>query len=94
VTGLPPGTPTGDQMQGIAAPVWCCHAVEWRPEPGGYRPQHTDPAHPDLLCRDPGAIPETCQPVTAYDPRDYPNAGPAAVRAVLTEQGINPEEIA
>jgi hypothetical protein len=82
----PPGTPTADLHEPDAAPLWCAHGIRWDPEQDGYRPTHTDAYHPDLVHRGgSGAIPETCQPVTAYNPADYPNAGPAAVRQAVDE---------
>lgn len=51
-------------------PVWCVHAIRWEPEQAGYRPTVIDLEHPDLVCRDVGAIPETCSPIYGYNPKD------------------------
>jgi hypothetical protein len=83
---VPPGTPNAHLLESAAAPLWCTHGVRWDPEQDGYRPTHVDAAHHDRVHRGgSGAIPETCHPVTAYDPAEYPNAGPAAVARVLDE---------
>lgn len=82
----PPGTPPAAHHEATAAPIWCAHGIRWDPEQDGYRPTHTDTNHPDLVHRGGvGAIPELCQPVTAYDPADYPNAGPHAAAQVMRE---------
>ncbi|MGI9000304.1 MAG: hypothetical protein ACR2GH_01420 [Pseudonocardia sp.] len=86
VNPAPPGTPPGERSR--AADLWCAHGVRWTHEPTGYLPTVEDPQHPPVPCRDAGAIPEPCQPTTAFDPADYPNAGFHAVQAVLDE--LNP----
>ena len=65
---LPPGTPAGAASRLL--PVWCTHGTRWEPEQAGYRPTVIDDAHPDLVCRSVGAIPEPCQPTYGYDPKD------------------------
>lgn len=77
----PPGTPIAEQS--TAAPVWCAHGLRWTHLPEGYRCD--DPTHHELPCVDAGAIPRPCQPVTAYDPAEFPHAGPGAVRRVMDE---------
>lgn len=85
---LPPGAPYGEQLQQELADLWCAHGVQWRAHVEGYRPTHVDELHPDIPAREAGAIPALCQPTTAYDPAQYPHAGPAAVRRVLNDAGI------
>lgn len=79
----PPGTPMGDRNAPELAPVWCAHGHRWTPTTAGYAPDIVDEAHPDVPARDVGSIPPTCQPVQAFDPAQYPNTGPAAVRSVM-----------
>lgn len=67
---LPPGTPRDAPAPEQLAPVWCAHGIRWTPEVGGYRPDTIDAAHPDLLCRDYGAIPEVCHPAVPHPPAD------------------------
>jgi hypothetical protein len=81
----PAGTPYAERSE--VADVWCTHGVRWTHEPAGYLPVENDPAHPDIPCLDAGAIPRECQPVTAYDPAEHPNRGPAAVADVRRELG-------
>ncbi|WP_232665977.1 hypothetical protein [Pseudonocardia sp. TRM90224] len=83
VNSAPTGTPPAHRSR--AADVWCAHGIRWTHEDEGYLPQTEDAQHPPVPCREVGAIPEACQPTTAYDPADYPNAGPHAVRRVLEE---------
>ena len=71
----PPGTPIGQQSK--AAPVYCRHGVLWSHLPKGYVAEDAaDPTHPghETLAADAGAIPETCQPITTWDPADKPDA--------------------
>lgn len=67
---LPPGAPAGDEAASRLLPVWCTHGIRWEPEQAGYVPQTIDEQHPDLPCREVGAIPPGCHPVTGYDPKD------------------------
>lgn len=76
-----PGTPPA--VASRAADVWCAHGVLWTHHPEGYLP--VDEAHHDIPAREVGAIPAPCQPVTSYDPADYPNAGPHAVARARDE---------
>jgi hypothetical protein len=86
----PPGTPHAEREQ--VADVWCRHGIRWRHEAAGYLPDHVDTAHPDVPCREVGAIPRDCQPVTAFDPDEHPNAGPRAVDQVRAELGYQPAD--
>lgn len=65
-----PGAPWGDEASERLLPVYCVHEIRWEPTQAGYVPQTIDADHPDLPCRDVGAIPPTCQPVIGYDPND------------------------
>ena len=65
-----PGAPYGDELASRLLPVWCSCGVRWEPEQAGYRPTVIDDAHPDLVVREVGAIPETCSPIYGYDPKD------------------------
>lgn len=88
MTHLPPdavepgplGSPPAHRSH--AADLWCAHGIRWTHDDAGYLPTVEDAAHPMVPCREAGAIPAACQPTTAHDPADYPNAGPQAVRAI------------
>jgi hypothetical protein len=84
----PPGTPHSHREQ--LADVWCRHGIRWQHEAAGYLPEQIDTEHPDIPCLDVGAIPRACQPVTAFDPAEHPNAGPAAVDSARAELGYRP----
>jgi hypothetical protein len=91
MTASPPGTPFGAEHAEVLAPVWCTHGVRFEPEAAGYRPTDIDVDHPDIPCTSPGAIPKTCQPTVAYDPAEYPNAGPHGAASVLGESATDDE---
>ncbi|MGI5131806.1 hypothetical protein ACQEVB_33735 [Pseudonocardia sp. CA-107938] len=88
LASAPAGTPPAQRER--VADVWCRHGVRWRHETAGYLPERNDSAHPDIPCLDVGAIPAECQPVTAFDPAEHPNAGPVAVDEVRRELGYRP----
>lgn len=69
---------------------WCSHEIEWQyvSDVGGYLPMviEADDMHPgDVAVTGQGALPAMCQPATGFDPKEFPNAGPAAVRRAYLE---------
>jgi hypothetical protein len=73
----PAGTPAASAAE--FAPIWCAQ--------GGYLPMvlEVDEIHSDIPIVSPGALPVLCQPSTAFDPAEYPNAGPGAVARLRAE---------
>jgi len=85
----PPGTPRAEQSK--AAPVYCRHGVRWSHQPKGYVADDApDPTHPGhtIPARDVGAIPQTCQPTTVWDPADKPAA---VLRREIAEKILDQE---
>ncbi|MFC4948779.1 hypothetical protein [Pseudonocardia sp. GCM10023141] len=80
-TSAPRGTPPASRSR--AADLWCAHGIRWTHDDTGYLPTVEDTQHPAVPCREAGALPEECQPTTAHDPAEFPDAGPQGVRAVL-----------
>lgn len=88
-----PAAPAGTPPAAAAefAPMWCAHGVrwEWQAELGGYLPMVIEPdaEHAgDLPVADIRGLPVTCKAeVTGFDPAEFPNAGPAAVRRAYLE---------
>lgn len=78
-TGTAPAAAAGERL----APFWCAHGVQfdYMPIKGGYLPvgDVIDAMHPAVPVRLPRALPIACQPATAFDPTDYPHAGPGGV---------------
>jgi hypothetical protein len=82
----PSGQPYGEAHAPALQPVWCIHKVRFDPNDDGYYvPAEIDALHPDVPCRSVGSIPDECQPTVAYDPAEYPNAGPHGAAAVKQE---------
>lgn len=81
---VPAGTAPAKAAGEHLAPFWCTHGVKFQYQPvkGGYLPAvaAADAMHPDLPLRTPGTLPIACQPSTAFDPAEYPNAGPASLQ--------------
>lgn len=87
-----PYAPAGTAPAAAAHPssFYCSHAVQWtwQADQGGFLPMvvTADEMHPgDIPIPGQGALPELCQPATGFDPREYPNAGPAAVQRATVE---------
>lgn len=87
-----PHAPAGTPPAAAAHPgtFYCAHAVEWtwQADYGGYLPMvlAADEMHPgDIPIPGQGQLPAACQPATGFDPAQYPNAGPAALRRAHLE---------
>lgn len=72
-------------------PFWCRHGIkhEYDAREGNYFVDGNAPddeLHPkDEPILGPGTLSEACQDPTGFDPAEWPNAGPAAVRRAYLE---------
>src|SRR5690348_5592484 len=85
----PSGTPPARAAR--KAPFWCSHQVkhDYNTRKGCYFVDGNavdDELHPkDEPIIGPGALTAACQPATGFNPKEYPNAGPAAVARARAE---------